>query len=357
MVGGGPAGSATAIALQQQGVSSILVLDATHYENPRIGESLLPDVLPALQQLNVDHRFLDAVHLPSSGNSSSWGSATLGHNDFVFHPLGHGWHIDRRAFDQYLVQQAANRGAEVCLGCRYRKYAPTADGMKLVLATSAGSCVVDAQYVVDATGLSARVSRALHATRQVSDRSTVVYGYFQCADTTSIGNQTLLEACEYGWWYRSKLPGNRVVVTVALDKAALKQLNLRDWQCWLNAMASTEYIHRGFEGARFDPQSLRVSASLTARTIPANGKRWLAVGDALAAVDPILGLGIVKALRDGIDAASLIAQWLGIENQSQCHWQQRIDHSFDRYLQQLRYWYQREQRWPQAAFWQRRHSM
>lgn len=42
ILGGGPAGCATALALKQNGISSILVVEAGIHENARVGESIPP---------------------------------------------------------------------------------------------------------------------------------------------------------------------------------------------------------------------------------------------------------------------------------------------------------------------------
>jgi len=99
VLGGGPAGCAAAIALRQHEVDRVLVVEAGHYEAERIGEGIPPDTRTLLQRLGVWNEFLKEGHDACLGSCSSWGTAELGFNDFLFNPLGNGWHLERKRFD------------------------------------------------------------------------------------------------------------------------------------------------------------------------------------------------------------------------------------------------------------------
>ena len=72
IVGGGPAGTATAIALAHAG-RSVAVLERSHYGTTRIGETLPPGTRVLFQQLGVWERFVAAAHAPSPGTLAVWG--------------------------------------------------------------------------------------------------------------------------------------------------------------------------------------------------------------------------------------------------------------------------------------------
>ncbi|HKS99304.1 MAG TPA: hypothetical protein VJT31_07225, partial [Rugosimonospora sp.] len=75
-----------------------------------VGETIPPDARLPLAQLGVWDAFLAQRHLPCLGSCSSWGSDTLGYNDFVLNPQGHGWHLDRPRFDALLREAAVKTG-------------------------------------------------------------------------------------------------------------------------------------------------------------------------------------------------------------------------------------------------------
>lgn len=359
VVGGGPAGSATAMSLVQAGVRSVLLLEASQYRQSRVGESLIPDVRQCFNRLAMSHEFLDACHVRTPGTASSWGSGTLGYNDFVCHPLGNGWHLDRRAFDHHLALTAAERGVEVCVNCRCQEVTDTTagSGLRVTVKTDAGHRQVETGYIVDATGLSARIARQQGAHRTIADQLTVIYGYFSLPESSAPGDQTLLEACEYGWWYRSRLPDNKMIVSVSCDSSYFSRQRLHNWQCWLDCLAGTRYLSGGLCGARFDPASLKSTATVTGRLWPQYGPGWMAVGDAATSVDPVLGIGIVKSLDDGINAGLVIAKALAGDRTAGDQHQALRDQWYRDYLQQHQYLYGLERRWPDSEFWRQRHHM
>ncbi len=95
VIGGGPAGTSTAIALSKLG-RSVTIFERTHYESARIGETLLPEVKPSLTALGVWEQFLVDGHLAAPGTAAAWGQPELYENDFMVNPFGNGWHVDRR---------------------------------------------------------------------------------------------------------------------------------------------------------------------------------------------------------------------------------------------------------------------
>ena len=117
MLGGGPAGAAAAITLARAG-RSVVVIEKSHYEQPRIGETLPPAARPLLARLAVWEPFLAAGHLPSPGVLSVWGDDELYENHFIFNPYGQGWHLDRQRFDRMLARAARHAGASAYCGAQ-----------------------------------------------------------------------------------------------------------------------------------------------------------------------------------------------------------------------------------------------
>ncbi|WP_083098945.1 NAD(P)/FAD-dependent oxidoreductase [Pseudophaeobacter leonis] len=123
IIGGGPAGSAAALALQQRGVTSICIVEPSDFTQARVGETIPPDANLVLSQLGVDQAFARQDHLPCYGSHSLWGSHRLGHNDFLTSPYGTGWHLDRVRFDKMLLDQAvAGGGLRITAHCAFVAY-------------------------------------------------------------------------------------------------------------------------------------------------------------------------------------------------------------------------------------------
>ncbi|HET7641011.1 MAG TPA: hypothetical protein VFK47_20040, partial [Ktedonobacteraceae bacterium] len=69
-----PAGAITALLLTQAGYSVVLI-ERSKFDKPRIGESLAPGIQPLLFSFDLWSRFLALNPLPSYGTRSIWGSS------------------------------------------------------------------------------------------------------------------------------------------------------------------------------------------------------------------------------------------------------------------------------------------
>src|SRR5271167_3730001 len=121
VLGAGPAGCATALSLAKAGISQVLLVEPARDGDLRVGESVPPDIRILLDELGLWDEFLADDHETCLGSCSSWGADALGYNDFLFNPLGNGWHLDRGRFDGFLARKAAKGGTEFCSGMRFDK--------------------------------------------------------------------------------------------------------------------------------------------------------------------------------------------------------------------------------------------
>ena len=360
IIGGGPAGCATAIALQQLGITNVLVAEASDYSQPRIGESIPPDTRGLFSRLGIWQAFEREGHEPSMGSYSSWGNDTLGFNDFLFNPRGHGWHLDRLRFDQFLVSEARLRGITVCSQMPFKNVhtAAVADNKYPLQITFADNQQVATRFIVDATGRAAKVARRLGASRKVDDNLVCVAAYFEHANNTQQNSQhatrmTLLEAVKDGWWYTARLPNNRTIAAIASDQSIIQNKQLSQKEHWYSALKNTQHLYEAL-GQPVMPTVLQTWVAPSVLLNPPAGNHWLAVGDAASAYDPISSQGIYKALHNSLEAAPAIQQWLNGNSQGLLDYRQQVGEQFISYLEQRAYFYNLEQRWPNEEFWRKR---
>ena len=152
ILGGGPAGSASALALVERGFS-VTVIERSQFESVRVGETLTPEIQMPLARLGLWPRFLAAGHVPSPGIVSVWGDPEPYDNDFIFNPHGDGWHIDRQRFDAMLSQAAEEAGADVFRGAKLTSCEQEPAGDWRIEAVVDGQRLsLQAKFLVDATG-------------------------------------------------------------------------------------------------------------------------------------------------------------------------------------------------------------
>jgi flavin-dependent dehydrogenase len=359
IIGGGPAGAATALSLvQHQPSLSIAILEGSRYERPRVGETLVPIAQPLLKQLGVWESFSKDNHVAAYGASSAWGGDELLDNEFIYYPHNLGWHLDRKRFDRMLADEAAERGVRLRTGCAVRDWQKSADGHWL-LAVQGGdgpASRIAARFIVDATGRRAVFARRQGARKELLDKLLGVFVFFrQLGEQPLTDSYTLVEACEEGWWYSALIPDARIVVACMSDADIVKQHGLKSPPQWFAAMCKTRHIRGRL--SRVEPLTRpAVQAAYSHRLDRVTGDGWLAAGDAATTFDPLSSQGIFKALRSGILASYAILDYFKGNRAGLERYAAAVMQEYTSYLETRLEYYGQERRWPDSPFWQRRHA-
>lgn len=85
--------------------------------------------------------------------------------------------------------------------------------------------------------------------------------------------------------------------------------------------------------------------------------RWIAVGDAAVAFDPLSSQGIMKSLDAGLKCGDALLEFLRDENSDilelYSNWYKK---EFEEYSQNYYHFYGVEERFPDSEFWKRRQT-
>ena len=288
IIGGGPAGSATALALLNHRNWRIGIFEKSTQPMFRVGESLPPSNQFLLAKLGVLDSFKQEGHLPSWGNASAWGGDTLAFNDFWTSMGGQGWHLDRSRFDTWLLEAAAQRGAMVMRGMQVigGKHTSNGDWNLMVKHQEGNLTKTNASFVVDASG-----SRSIFAHWQGSrpirmDNLLGLASVFPVDGTEGLTTHyTLIEAVEFGWWYAARLPENRVIITLMCDRDLVQKYKLSRWENWTKTLQQTHHVQRLIKGG-IKATKLQIFSAFSQCLDQTSGENWLAVGDAACKFDP-----------------------------------------------------------------------
>jgi flavin-dependent dehydrogenase len=358
VIGGGPAGCATALALARRLKGRICIIEPGRGSERRVGETLLPDTRLLLDELGLWEDFLSQGHEVCLGSCSAWGDPALGYNDFVLNPHARGWHLDRQRFDDFLLRRAGAGADTQLINARLTDCADRGpDGFKLELIAGDGSMSwLSPRYVVDASGYRAAFARRVGAQPAFLDRLIFVYGFFDNCQAASSSRLTLLEAAESGWWYAAQLPDRQLAVAFATDPDLLRSAGLSREDRWLAHAFQTQHVATRLDGCNFRRGSLCIRPAASCLLDSVSGGRWLAAGDAAAVYDPLAAQGIHKALSEGIFAANVITRALTRNADVSSEYAAATAERFEEYRINRNYFYAREMRWKHSPFWQRRHQ-
>ena len=358
VLGGGPAGSATALALKRRDAAlRVALIERTDYATLRIGETLPPPAQRPLTELGVWDAFLRRSPLESAGTRAAWGGAQFHENEFIFSPYGRGWHLDRRDFDAMLAGEAAQAGVEVFRNASAQAHDRCDGEWSLALRqTAAPDRDVRARFIVDATGRRSAFSTAQGARHLVFDQLVGVGVFLRVGPAgPQLDTYTSVEACEHGWWYTAIVPNGEMAAIFMTDASLLQTLPWRTLDEWVSLTAWAPHTAgRVAGGAPLRVPSLYSAASQRLDTCA--GDRWLAVGDAACTWDPLSSQGVAKALRSGISASRAICRHLSGDPQALTAYGDRIATEYDDYLDKRAAYYAMEQRWPGSPFWRCRHE-
>lgn len=354
IAGGGPAGCAAALTLLRHTGLSVMLVEQTGYGQDKVGETLSPAVLPLLDYLGVGEHFRQGNFAPSHAFTAAWGDAQVSTRDFLFTGRGHGWHLDRARFDAGLANAARSFGAHLVLGARVRQVHRQASGWTVKLDNEPDQPIW-CRYLIDASGRSAWLGRALDAKTVQHDRLVGVSAYFAASDTP-VESSSLVEAISLGWWYSAPIPDGRTIAVLMTDADVLQASHCDRSMLWKSALAQAPNTRLRL-GERPLTGELHVWPAHSQQLQPNCGNGWVAAGDAAAAFDPLSSMGIGYALSTGIHAARLAASCIDRPQDhalQQAAYADDIQRHVEEYQTLKRSYYNVETRYSDQPFWARR---
>ena len=345
------------MALQLAGRRSVLLLDRKTTFGPQIGESLHPDGHRLLAELGLLRSMNDQGHAAYHANRSVWGSDRPVDMDFLRHPDGAGWHLDRARFDLWLRDNAVARGATIATGARINRIARDAGQWRIEFSDRMGCHEVGASIIVDGGGRKSPIARSLGVRRRPAPCDRLACGWVHLKGTGDHGSGlTVVEATSQGWWYTAPLPEGGRVLAFHTDRDLPAAQIAYDFSGLPgHARATTLEISRTLVGEG-DPTIVAkgytaANGSFLERSA---GECWLAVGDAALATDPIAARGLLHALYTGAAAASAIERAHSGQPNAFDTYAGTVADLIREYERLWRFGYAQEKRFASSAFWQRR---
>ena len=338
VVGAGPAGSTMAGLLKKHDPSArVLILESSPFPRHKVGESLLPGMIPVLKELGVWQKINDAGFPKKFGVVFVWGEDRKPW-DADFNNLNlemlqkHGrlldaefsWQVLRSRYDQILLDHAVELGVEARMG--WKALAPIEEKGVIV-----GVVAQDpegrrhrlrCETLADCSGQNGFLAQA-RKTRAFSDdlKNVAAYAYFKGAkwkfEYSGHPDKTKIFVCSVpqGWFWYIPLSPDLVSVGLVSKAEDVKRRKVADFRAhFFDALKDCGEIWPLLQNA----QLLKgVDAAeperdfFTARDFSyvnerACGPGWVAAGDAAFFIDPLLSSGVMMAHLSGHRAAYTI---------------------------------------------------
>ncbi len=357
IIGGGAAGTSAGITLLQKEGLKVGIIEKGDFSGYRVGESLSPGARPLLEYLKVWDKFQATQSLSSYGSHGAWASESLIAFDFLFTTHGSGWSLDRLSFDKMLFETFVERGGVGLLNHTFKKAALKDGQWDIEILNSEGvaeNCT--ANYIIDATGRQGIFAKFLKSVRIVHDRLVGLCSLGLVPDDITITSNVMIEACEYGWWYSSPVPNNRVAVVLMSDSDMISQLGASKLSVWSKLLGEMPLTSERVKDVDFVENPEAYAAYSSVLECP-GGDRWLAVGDAAASHDPLSSSGIPHAMGSGVQGAIVAINSLTKVGEAFSAYRNSIKNDFSQFLKTHWQYYSMVKRWPEATFWKRRNTL
>lgn len=341
VVGAGPAGCAAALTAHRAGLR-VLLLGDDRARTSWAGESLPPGAGDLIEAL-FGPAWLDG-QVRAHGTQSVWGSPDLVPTEFLAHPLGDGWHLDRSRFDRALLDAVVAAGVTV-----ERARVTGIEHCRAHWSVKAGAGSHRARWVVDASGRGGAVVGRLNVRRRSFDEQVAVVAVVpQPSGALAV---TSVEAVEYGWWYATPLPRRRMVVGLLTDRDLLPAPVQRvDW--WNAGLTATTLI-RDVAGRPDRVVRPRVYPAETSVRDRLHQGGWACAGDAAVSWDPLSSQGLVTGILMGSRLGAALAE-ADPKGPALEAWEHDYRMLLEEHLGLRRHYWALETRWPRARYWSRR---
>ena len=322
VIGGGPAGTATAALLAKKGWK-VRVLEKCKMPRYHIGESLMPycwftlerlGVLPQIEAEGFTQKL--SVNFVSPDGSQSRPFYFFQHHD---HPSSYTWQVTRSRFDQILWDNAAAKGAILNDGVkvtRLLRNESTGAVIGVAIEDEHGKpSEFKSTVVIDCSGRDAlSAAKEGWRTRDPKLNKISIWTYWKGAKRDSgldAGSTTVAYLPQKGWFWYIPLQNDVVSVGIVAERDYLfKPGATRDPDEILRReIDNNAWIkeHLG-EGEQFGEYWVTGEYSYRSRYCADDG--LVLAGDAFAFLDPVFSSGVFLALKSGEMAADNVDQAL-----------------------------------------------
>jgi flavin-dependent dehydrogenase len=318
IIGGGPAGSTAAALLAKAGVQ-VRLLERDTFPRYHIGESLLASCLPTLRLSGAFDKVKEHGFQVKRGGVFHWrNDRWLLDWSKLVDPDAWSWQVDRASYDDILLRNAAEQGAEVIEGATVKDV--EFHGGRPVCASwvdrDGTIHCTDFDFLIDASGRAGVLSRQHFDMRRPHEvfQNVAVWGYWDGARPLPGGPEGAINvvSAPEGWFWHIPLGGTRYSVGyVSFKRSFVEQRP---------SYGSLERFYRGALEQSADMRWLLEDAVLSGEVRAEQdysyvserfcGPGHIMIGDAVCFLDPLLSTGVHLAQYGALVGSAAVATTL-----------------------------------------------
>jgi flavin-dependent dehydrogenase len=312
VIGGGPGGSSVATHLARGGLS-VGLFEREVFPRFKVGESLVPATMLLLERLGVQES------VAKSGFQVKYGATFLdqetGNGHSFYFLQGMPWpnwtyNVPRAEFDTILLEHARKQGVHVHQPAAVTDVIFDADGVTVEVASGGERMSYRARFLVDASGRDGFLAGRHGRRQRVANLGKVaVFAHYRGADRfpgQEEGNVRVY-LFEGGWFWWIPL-ANDMTSIGAVIHARVARAHAGTPEALLDSMIrDCRAVHEHMRGAERVTPIYR-AANFAYTNAPIVGDRFVAIGDAVAFVDPIFSSGVFISMRTAELAAEAIRE-------------------------------------------------
>ena len=310
VVGGGPGGSTTAGFLARAGLR-VALFEREVFPRLRVGESLLPAMLPLLDRLGAGEAVAAAgfqvkygacFHDQESGLESTFYFA----EGKPWPP--HSYEVPRAEFDTVLLDHARKQGAQVYQPATVESVAFDDAGVTVTARHGEAPLTTRAAFLVDASGRDSFLASRVGTRRRIPNLGKVaLFAHFRGA-TRAPGREEgniRIYIFEDGWFWYIPFAGDVTSVGCVLHARTVRGREASVEALYAEMIQRCRRVAERLVGAeRITPVHPVANFSYVNR--PVVGDRFLCVGDTMAFIDPIFSGGVFISMQSAELAARAI---------------------------------------------------
>jgi|694.fasta_scaffold07902_10 flavin-dependent dehydrogenase len=335
IIGGGPAGAASAMFLLEQGIKPVIV-EAEPFPRYHIGESMTGAAGQVVRELGFEAEMVRQQYPVKKGvtvygpnGASSWFVPVMGRNTSGQLFAWETWQVRRSSFDQMLLDAAVARGATVVPGKALKPI--VTDGVvqgAQIRMRDGGVQTIRSEVLLDCSGQATWLANQGSVTgskymgaydKQIAIFSQVAGAIRDKGATreTHKDNTQIFYQSKYHWaWF---IPIDEEIVSVGVVVPS----------AYFSAKGESKHDFLVRELHELNPELKRrlpeIKLAEDVHVIPNYsyqvknfcGKGFLCIGDAHRFVDPIFSFGLSAALREAQFAAPTVRAYLNGEGRDQ----------------------------------------